>query len=158
VKTTTILLGAAAGLAATAPMTMAMHALKGRLPWYQRYALPPMEVVARASHAVGLHRSASLAEHKRLATALHYGFGAACGAIYAGLAAPFRLTGPLTGLLFGMVVWTVSYLGWLPALGLFRSPGDQEQRRNLMMVVAHLVWGATLGAIVGAGDRPSYDR
>lgn len=39
-----ILSGAIAGLGATVPMTMVMETIFRRLPWHQRYPLPPRKV------------------------------------------------------------------------------------------------------------------
>ena len=152
-RTTTILLGAAAGFAATAPMSAAMKAMKGQLPWYQRYALPPLQVVRRASRAVGLDDHADDQAHELMTGVAHFGYGAACGAIYAAAVSPLRLVGVITGVLFGLVVWTVSYMGVMPALGLFPHASREPDRRNLLMIVAHVVWGATLGGMLATLDR-----
>lgn len=153
-RLTTILLGAAAGFAATAPMSAAMIGMKRELPWYQRYALPPRQVVRRASRAVGLEDRVD--EAPGLITgAAHFGYGAACGAIYAALAAPFRLVGVLSGVVFGLGVWSVSYLGLMPVLGLFPRADTQPRQRNLLMIAAHVVWGATLGGTLAALDSRS---
>ena len=51
---------------------------------------------------------------------------------------------------FGLLVWTVSYLGLMPALDLHPPATRDTARRNLLMIVAHLVWGATAGVVVDA--------
>lgn len=43
-------------------------------------------------------------------------------------------------------VWTVSYLGWVPALGLLTPAGRHPSRRNARMIAAHLVWGTVITA------------
>ena len=50
------------------------------------------------------------------------------------------------GVLFGLVVWAGSYLGLLPLLGISASGDREPLRRNLMMIAAHTVWGAAMGA------------
>jgi hypothetical protein len=45
----TLLLGAIAGGAATGPMTVTMNALQRRLPRWERYPLPPREIIDKLS-------------------------------------------------------------------------------------------------------------
>jgi hypothetical protein len=45
---------------------------------------------------------------------------------------------------YGLGVWAVSYLGYLPALGIRKSAKEDTPQRSAMMIVAHLVWGAAL--------------
>jgi hypothetical protein len=35
----------------------------------------------------------------------------------------------------------------MPATGLYKSAKDEAGPRNLLMITAHLVWGASLGVI-----------
>jgi putative membrane protein len=42
----------------------------------------------------------------------------------------------------------VSYLGLLPALGILRPATEHPERRNALMIVAHLIWGSITGLIV----------
>jgi uncharacterized membrane protein YagU involved in acid resistance len=64
---------------------------------------------------------------------------------------------PVKGSLAGLAVWTGSYLGWVPALGILPPATEHPWRRNVMMIVAHLVWGMTLGAFVkGLGSEKNY--
>jgi putative membrane protein len=51
------------------------------------------------------------------------------------------------GIGFGLLVWAGSYLGLLPALGLLSPATQHAPQRNLLMIAAHLVWGAVLGAV-----------
>ena len=150
------LIGAASGCLATAPMSLAMAGMHRQLPWYERYPLPPRQIVRRATGLLGLGSPAShgLADPATLAS--HFTYGAACGAVYGALAAPPRLAGPATGVAFGLVVWLVSYAGVLPAVGLFQTPRERPGRRNWLMVAAHVVWGASLGLAVRVlgGDPP----
>jgi putative membrane protein len=52
------------------------------------------------------------------------------------------------GSLYGLLVWTASYLGWLPAVGILAPATRHPARRNALMIVAHLIWSATLGLLV----------
>lgn len=51
---------------------------------------------------------------------------------------------PLLGAGFGMLVWATSYLGWIPALRLSPAAPRAPKGENLMMIAAHLVFGAAL--------------
>jgi hypothetical protein len=59
---------------------------------------------------------------------------------------------------YGLAVWSASYLGWLPAVGLYRSALDDSPRRNLLMLSAHVVWGACLGALTERVARDDSAR
>ena len=76
------------------------------------------------------------------------------GAIF-GLVAP-RTTGAAAigaGMLFGLGVWTSSYLGWLPATGVRHSPRRDPPARTKLLIASHLVWGAAAGAFLAATKR-----
>ena len=51
------------------------------------------------------------------------------------------------GIAFGLGVWTASYLGLLPALGILKPATQHPLRRNLLMIGAHVVWGASLAGL-----------
>jgi hypothetical protein len=79
------LYGAFAGFAATAAMTSFMARLHRRLPADQRYPLPPREITGIvAGEQVGRPREGTA----DLAMAAHFAFGAAAGALAAGLHVP----------------------------------------------------------------------
>ena len=59
----------------------------------------------------------------------------------------------LQGIVFGSAVWFVSYMGWVPALGLMPPPHRDRPGRQLVMVLAHWIYGATLGAVVQVFGR-----
>jgi putative membrane protein len=52
------------------------------------------------------------------------------------------------GPLFGLIVWTTSYFGLLPALGILTSAEKHPVRRSGLMIVAHLVWGWVLAMLL----------
>ena len=53
----------------------------------------------------------------------------------------------LIGLTAGVAIWAGSYLGWLPAMGILSPATRHPWRRNLLMIVAHIIWGVTLGEV-----------
>ncbi len=90
-----------------------------------------------------------------LTLAAHFGYGATAGAMYAPLARIFQLPLVPGGLGFGLLVWLVSYLGWLPALGLFPPPHREAPQRIALMIAAHVVWGLALGALLQTRSNAS---
>jgi uncharacterized membrane protein YagU involved in acid resistance len=87
----------------------------------------------------------------------HLGFGGAMGAIYGPLTRIVPLPSALKGIVFGMVVWVAAYLGLLPVVGISEAATRQPIQRNVLMIVAHLVWGAVTGVVMnllgGVFDR-----
>lgn len=138
--------GAAAGFAATAPMTLFMDAVQALLPRHEQDGLPPEHITERALAKTGMDHGAP-GEHGSLSMLAHFAFGATAGSFYAPLAQRLRPHPILGGVAYGLAVWAASYLGWLPAAGLYRSALREPARRNLMIIGAHVVWGAVLGAV-----------
>lgn len=137
--------GAVAGLAATAPMTLAMSAMHRALPPEERYPLPPKRITMRLADEAGFKDELGERERNALTMLAHFDYGAAMGGLY-GLLEP-RLPGPpaAKGVGFGLAVWTVSYLGLLPLAGILKPATEHPPRRSALMIAAHVVWGASLG-------------
>ena len=146
------LAGSLAGLVATAPMTASMLLMHRHLPWRERYPLPPRQITEEVAEHVGIEDQLNEPSLSAATVAGHFGYGAVAGAIYP-LGAP-KLPGHpvLRGVLFGLAVWTGSYLGWLPVTGILSSATGHPARRNALMIAAHVVWGAALGALVERSD------
>jgi hypothetical protein len=143
-----VVAGAMAGLTATAPMTAVMVAAHEALPVHQRHGLPPEQVTANAARSAGADEAAHRRPKRVLATIpVHFGFGAAMGAVYGALAPHVPGPGAVKGVAFGLAVWAGSYLGWLPAMGLHRSAAREPAGRNAMMIGAHVVWGVVTGML-----------
>jgi hypothetical protein len=148
-----VLDGATAGLLATVPMTAVMLAGHRALPRHERYPLPPAEITAQAAETAADAADAAPPDPEALTAltlAAHFGYGAATGALYA-LAvppAPGVAAGALRGAGWGLAVWAGSYLGWLPAARILKPATEHPARRNALMIGAHLVWGAALGALL----------
>ncbi|MDQ3460891.1 MAG: DUF1440 domain-containing protein [Deinococcota bacterium] len=140
-----LLKGALAGLLATVPMTLAMTAMHRALPEHEQYPLPPKRIAMKLADEVGIKDDLDEGERNALTMVAHFDYGATVGALY-GLAERSLPGSPaVKGVGFGLAVWTVSYLGLLPAAGILRSATEQPPRRNALMIAAHLVWGASLG-------------
>ena len=148
-----VAIGAVTGVAATLAMTLAADTLFRRLPRRERYPLPPRELTERVAEAAGVAEQLDEATLQAASLASHFGFGAAAGGLYAPLLLRRRMPPVLSGVAYALAVWTVSYLGWVPGLGLLRPATRHPRRRNALMLAVHLVWGATLGAAAGSLSR-----
>ncbi|RCS25925.1 hypothetical protein DUT91_02560 [Phyllobacterium salinisoli] len=126
-------------------MTAAMRQMFFLLKNEHRYPLPPREIMAQM-HAKAPERTL------RTETVLaHFSFGAATGALYALL--PRRLS---SGPAYGVLVWALSYLGWIPALCILSPATKHPMQRNLLMVAAHVVWGLALSGSLRELDRSAH--
>jgi uncharacterized membrane protein YagU involved in acid resistance len=142
------LAGATAGALATFPMSALMLIWHRRLPRTKRDPLPPAQIVNQLTEALGILHQTRPADRLAATVVAHFGYGSAMGALYGLTAAPQSSAAALpTGIAFGLGVWAGSYLGLLPASGLYRSATQEPAERNKMMIAAHLVWGASLGLI-----------
>ncbi len=144
--------GAIAGLAATLPMSLVM--MKGHRKRSQWNPLPPRQITAATIDSVGLDESVSEETEAALTVLNHFAYGASMGGLY-GVLADRRspVAGITTGVCYGVGVWAISYLGWLPATGLYRSAAEDSRERNLLMLGAHVVWGGTLGCLTEVAYR-----
>jgi uncharacterized membrane protein YagU involved in acid resistance len=148
--------GALAGLGATIPMTLAMEVMHRSLPRHERYPLPPREITDELLAQAGLREQLDEEEHVDLSLLSHFSYGAAAGAVYGALSQRYHLSPLPGGITFGLGLWTISYLGWIPAAGILRPATQHPPRRTALMVTAHVVWGSVLGLLV---DRfPEHPR
>jgi uncharacterized membrane protein YagU involved in acid resistance len=143
------LAGAAAGAAATVPMTIFWEVMHARMPGEPPRPLPPREVAEGLAVKAGINRELTEIQIEWLAMAAHFGYGTLTGAIFGLLAPQRRAQAAGAGMLFGLGVWTVSYLGWLPATGVRHSPRWDQPARTRLIIASHLVWGAFAGALLG---------
>lgn len=144
---TDVVIGGIAGVTATVAMTLFANALFQRLPRHERYPLPPRELTEQAARTLGVRDRVSEPVLRAATLATHFGFGAAVGSVYPSMFLGKR-GGPLaSGIGYGLAVWTTSYLGWVPGLGLLRPAVTHPARRNALMIASHVVWGAVLGLV-----------
>ncbi|MFZ5896311.1 MAG: DUF6789 family protein [Myxococcota bacterium] len=144
--------GAVAGAGATVVMSAWMYASQ-RLGLLGR--APPRHIVEKGLARLGLRHRVSVPARQALTAALHLAFGATQGAVYAlaeqGLAASrHRELEPslARGVPFALAVWATSYAGWIPALGILPPPSRDRPGRPTSMVIAHVVYGAALAALL----------
>lgn len=145
--------GLLAGWVATLPMTLTMAAMARFLPQHARYALPPREVMARIGSRIGLWQRMDPRTQVAVTLLAHFGYGATAGMLYAPFALRVRFPALLSGIAYGIVVWVVGYMGWLPCLGIVRPPAQQPGSRNAQLISAHLIWGVVLGLVVDQLDE-----
>jgi uncharacterized membrane protein YagU involved in acid resistance len=138
-----LMTGGVAGAVATLPMSGLIWGTK-RLGLY--HSSPPPDAVSRrlTQRLTGEHPAGGT--QRALTTLSHVGFGAGAGAAY-GATSSVWPSSAWTGAAFGLVIWLISYKGWLPALGLMPPPEDDERGRTVTLAAAHVVYGATLGLV-----------
>jgi uncharacterized membrane protein YagU involved in acid resistance len=139
--------GALCGAVATAPMTLLMGVLHRCLPTLEQYPLPPRLITMKVARRVGVASAMNEDERSAATLVAHFGYGAAAGALYAALPRRTELDVISRGLIFGLAVWSISYLGLLPGTHLLPSATRQPVRRSGLMIAAHLVWGVALSAL-----------
>ncbi len=145
--TSRLCVGAAAGFAATGPMTAFMELTGRLLPPEEQEPLPPRQITERAADVVGAADELTEPQMEAATMVGHFGYGASAGAVYGALAPHVRLPPAASGAGFALGVWAASYLGWLPAAGLYRPATRDSAGCNAVMIAAHVVWGAILGAV-----------
>lgn len=135
--------GLVSGLAATGPMTAAMILGHRLLPLPEQYPLPPEEITDQTLREAGVRPSAGL---PLLTLCAHFAYGGLAGALFGLLG---RKPRPVlrTGAGVGGLVWSLSYLGLLPATGLLSSGWRHPLRRSVLMLAAHFVWGIVLAGL-----------
>ena len=146
-----MLRGAAAGFAATVPMTIAMEALRAYFPREQARRAPPREVIDRTIDKT-TNGAVESDERFLITTVAHFGFGTAAGALYGAFVASRRSSGML-GMTYGLAVWGLAYGVVLPALGLHPAAGHDTGERNQVLIASHVVWGLSLGKMMETERR-----
>lgn len=142
------LTGAIAGTAATIPMSLAMLWMHKQIPADERRELPPEQVTQNIAHKVGVSELIAGEEEQDAVSVInHFAYGAMVGALYGAIEENIDLPPAVKGIGYGLAVWTGSYLGLLPALGILSPATEHPVSQNAMMIAAHIVWGATLGAV-----------
>ncbi len=83
---------------------------------------------------------------------LSFAYGATFGAVYGairGESGSKLSTTMVDGVVVGLGVWAIGYLGWLPAAGLIPPPWKREWKQEIGPVVEHLAYGVATVAAFG---------
>lgn len=136
--------GAMAGFIATLPMSIFMLAGHRMLPQAERYSLPPAQITEEMAERAGAEAATRSPLRDILTVLAHFSFGAGVGSLYPPLSKVSPLPSLLSGLIYGFMIWFVSYQGWIPRARILPPASRQPMRRNLLMIIAHFVWGAAL--------------
>jgi putative membrane protein len=147
ISTNPLFKGAFAGFVGTLFMTGFMLLMHRVLPRWQRYALPPERITKEFAERTDVDKHMDKKQLLGTTLVFHFGFGMSMGAIYDLLAQKVPLPAALKGLVFGLIVWTASYMGWLPVLGFREAAPKEPQGRNILMIAAHVVWGTVTGVV-----------
>ena len=145
--------GAYAGALATTAMTGLMKA--GQWMGFYRLEIAPKQITERALDKAGLQRQTSEDEEILLTALNHWAYGTGSGILFGILRRRLDLTlpGSIQGIIFGLALWVISYMGWVPAVGLMPAVWNQRRDRAIELVLAHVVYGATLGFSFDAMER-----
>jgi len=135
--------GALAGTFATGAMSLFMLGAR-RANWLG--TPPPKKLTDRLLGTLGHPRRAW--SSWPLTALNHAAFGAAAGVPFAVVAARLRtpVGRALAGSVYGALVWSAMYQGVLPALGVMAKPRWDRPGRPTAMLLAHVIYGACLGA------------
>jgi putative membrane protein len=141
--------GAVAGAIATVPMTLVMLWVHRQIPRHERKMLPPEQITKDVAERLDAHELVEgPAERKGTSLVNHFAYGTATGALYMAVEDLIDLNPALKGIAWGLAVWGVSYLGWMPAAGIRQTATRRPASENEMMIASHAVWGAILGLLV----------
>lgn len=105
---------------------------------------PPREISANVARRTWLLPERSDPAFPLVWSSGHLAYGGACGVVFTLVRRYLPAAPSLAGLLFGLAVWAVSYLGLIPALRLYPWPADDSRPRQLVMIAAHGVFGVTV--------------
>ncbi len=140
-------LGFICGVVATGPMSVAMVLPHRRLPARERYPLPPREITTKAVTQIVRPGDVPASTFSALTWLAHFAYGGAAGALYAGTERQLPGGATVRGSFFGLLAWTVSYLGLLPGLRVLAPATEHPVRRSVLMGAAHLIWGWCLATV-----------
>src|SRR5205085_426585 len=105
-KSPRILQAAAAGLAATVPMTIFMARVHQALPRREQYPLPPRQITEEALEVASLDDDLSERRKRRLSLVAHFSYGCLVGAGFSVLPDQVVRQRPIAaGVVYGLAVW-----------------------------------------------------
>jgi hypothetical protein len=110
--------------------------------------MPPTRVVAHAAEtaATATELGGSRQDADGATTiSSHLLYGTAAGALYGLLQDETDISPVIGGPSYGVLLWATGYLGWIPAAGILPWPWRQQPGAVAVPLLAHLVYGLTLG-------------
>jgi uncharacterized membrane protein YagU involved in acid resistance len=131
------------GLLATIPMTAIMVKLLDHLSFLEKKELPPQQITRETL----LKAEIPTKDPWKLKIAtwlMHFGFGSLAAVPSAQIQKANAKDIVLRGSLYGIGVWTASYMGWLPLFGYRTNAFEMSPKRNGVMLASHVVWGISL--------------
>jgi len=135
------------GALANGPMTLMFFIFEDFFPPQESHKLPPASLTAQMTRPLGSERL-SRQGSADLTMIAHFVYSFGASMLYAKLTqrqSPQRMKSIVTGASYGFGVWAVSYLGWIQIFRLKPRATNLSPEQNLMMIAAHLIWGASLG-------------
>jgi len=141
-----VALGAVAGAGATILLQGVRKASAKAIP----EGKPPMRKDPGEFMAhIALPAGAPDALHDAAAKSLQLGYGMTSGALYAAMRA--QSASPLIeGVLLGLGVWAVGYLGWLPALDMMPPITEHTPKQITVPIVQHVLFGIATATVYDA--------
>ncbi len=116
--------------------------------------LPPKRITEAVLQATGETQTSNETVDV-LTTIAHFGYGIGAGVLFGVVVQRLRpsLDRGLLGVIYGSLIWFVSYKGWVPALGIMPPPERDRPYRPESMLVAHWGYGWTLGKVFAWRSR-----
>src|SRR5437870_2750070 len=115
----------------------------------RKSGIEDMKIAGKGAEIAGY--SISHEQKKKAAPIVHYGFGAAVGALYGTLTElgphGVRRHPVLSGMGFGSVLFAGADEVAVPSLGLSAAPGETPVSSHIYALASHLIYGATAGAV-----------
>lgn len=104
---------------------------------------PKVQLAQRVSRNLFDHELSDI-EQMAVGPAIHYGYGAAVGALYGGLAELMPTIGMGMGIPYATLLWLGGDEIALPALGVAAPPTQTPPARHASHLASHFVYGITL--------------
>lgn len=137
--------GVVAGLLAGIVATAAKSAVERIYPPYPRDEEP--EPQDSKGHALALRKNTTTGK------ALHWGFGAAAGAVYGGVAEYYPAATARQGVNFGIALVAVTHDHTLPVFGRMARPEAETKRERTSELAANITYGIVTETVRGVVRR-----
>jgi hypothetical protein len=85
--------------------------------------------------------------------ATHLMYGSLWGVLYGVIQASYRLRPNRFGPLYGLLVYGVGPAFLVPAMKLMRPPREEPPARTSMLIIGHIIYGATLARVFSAQEK-----